>query len=188
MELITAIKDRRSTRRFKDQKVAPELIRELLDLAIWAPTASNAQPWGFVVIQDQNQMREISEQAKALNLEKIKQQPRMERYRVNLENPNFNIFYNASALILIYGKKEHPFTPNDCSMAAQNLMLAAWEKGLGSCWIGLAQDICDSAQFKSRHQVPEEYQLVAPLIVGYREKETPAPIPRREYPVFAWIK
>lgn len=188
IELIEAIKARRSTRRFKDQEVSPEIIQELLDLAIWAPTASNVQPWGFVVIQDKIKMTEISDQAKASNLERMKQQPRLEQYRALMGNANFDIFYGAPALILIYGKKEHPYTPNDCSMAAQNLMLAAWEKGFGTCWIGFAQGVCDSDEFKTQYNIPEEYRLVAPLIIGYREQETPQLIQRRKYPVFKWVK
>ena len=188
MELLDAIKGRRSTRRFKNQELTQETIQELLDLAIWAPTASNVQPWGFVVIQDQKKMKEISDQAKAILLEYMKAHPRMEMYRASMENPNFNIFYNAPALVLFYGKKDHPYTPHDCSMAAQNLMLAAWEKGLGSCWIGFAQGLCDSSEFKEQHHIPEEYTLIAPIIVGYREQEPPKPIPRREYPIFEWIK
>lgn len=188
MELIEAIKGRRSTRRFKDQDVTPEIIQELLDLATWAPSASNVQPWGFVVIQDQKSLNELSDQSKAFNLELMKEHPRMEQYRVSMENPKFDIFYSAPALILIYGLKEHPYTPNDCSMVAQNFMLAAWEKGLGTCWIGFAHGVCSSSEFKKTHNVPEEYKLVAPIIIGYRELEAPKPIPRKKFPVFNWVK
>ena len=188
MELLEVLKGRSSTRRFQNRELTQDTIQELIDIAIWAPTASNAQPWGFVVIQDQKEMKVMSDQAKTLLLEHMKVNPRMEMYRPSLENPNFNIFYNAPSLILIYGKKEHPYTPQDCSMAAQNLMLAAWEKGIGSCWIGFAQGLCDSSDFKKQHQIPEEYILVAPLILGYREQESPKPVPRREYPIFEWIK
>ncbi|MDA8226188.1 MAG: nitroreductase [Desulfitobacterium hafniense] len=186
MNLLEAIKGRRSTRRFKDIEVEPEVIRELLDISIWAPTASNVQPWGFVVIQDKNYLQELSTQAKADNLERMKGIPRLEQYKASMENPNFNIFYNASTLILIYGKKEHLYTIHDCSMAAQNLMLAAWDKGLGTCWIGFSHGVCDSDSFKEQHNVPQDYKLVAPVIVGYREDIPLRPVSRREYPVFQW--
>ena len=52
MELMDAIKSRRSIRRYKNQPVSEHVIKELLDAAVWAPSASNVQPWGFVVIQD----------------------------------------------------------------------------------------------------------------------------------------
>jgi nitroreductase len=188
MELLKAIKERRSTRRFKDQEVTQETIQELLNLAIWAPTASNVQPWGFVVIQDRAKMKEFSAQAKTILLEHMKDQPSLALYRASLENPNFHIFYNAPVLILIYGKRDHAYTPHDCSMAAQNLMLAAWEKGLGTCWIGFAQGLCDSSQFKESYNIPSDFSLVAPIILGYREQESSKPIPRREYPIFNWIK
>lgn len=188
LELLEAIKGRRSTRRFKEQEVSSETIQDLLNLAVWAPTASNVQPWGFLVIQNREIMKEISDQAKAILLDHMKDRPSLEQYRASMANPKFHIFYNAPALVLIYGKNDHPYTPNDCSMAAQNLMLAAWELGLGTCWIGFAQALCDSGEFKERFHIPGDFSLIAPIIIGYREQESPKPIPRREYPIFEWIK
>jgi len=187
MELVETIKSRRSVRRYRDQAVSEELIRELLDIAVWAPSASNVQPWGFVVIQDKAYLKQLSERVKADVLERMETTPRLEQYRKSMENPKFDVFYDAPVLVLFYGKKEHPYTPHDCSMAALNFMLAARAKGLGTCWIGFATGVCDSPEFKAEHGVPEDYRLVAPIILGYPEL-FPAPIPRREYPIFSWRK
>jgi len=65
LELIEAIKSRRSILRFLDKPVAGEIVRELIDTAVWAPSAFNEQPWGVVVIEDGDYMRKLSEKAKA---------------------------------------------------------------------------------------------------------------------------
>ena len=58
-----------------------------------------------------------------------------------LSDPNYNIFYNAPLLIFVSGVKS-PYAIYDCSMAAQNMMLAAYTLGIGSCWIGTAVPAC----------------------------------------------
>lgn len=186
MELIEAIKGRRSIRKFTDQELSRELVQELLDTAVWAPSASNVQPWGFVVIEDKAYLKEVSDQAKKEVLIRMNDVPQMEQYRSNLENPDFNIFYNAPALIVIYGKADHFHTDHDCAMVAQTLLLSAWEKGLGGCWIGFAQGICGSAEFMEKHKVPAGYKMVAPLIIGYPAYKPSQPVPRKEYPLFDW--
>ncbi|AEF92930.1 nitroreductase [Desulfotomaculum nigrificans CO-1-SRB] len=186
MELLEAIKTRRSIRKFKEEPVAKEVIQELIDTAIWAPSASNRQPWGFVVLTDKNYLKQLSDEAKAGWLAQMDSLPQMQQYRATMQNPDFNIFYNAPALIIIYGKKDSHWSKYDCSMLAQNLMLAAWEKGLGTCWIGFAHNVCDTPQFKAKHNVSEEYELVAPIILGYPETLPKGVVPRKEYPIFYW--
>ena len=65
------------------------------------------------------------------------------RFRANLTNPNYNIFYSAPLLIFISGVKS-PFAVYDCSMAAQNMMLTGYSLGVGSCWIGMAMQAANS--------------------------------------------
>ena len=132
LELLEAIQQRRSIRKFTEQTVDKKLVQELIDASVWAPSASNGQPWGFVIIQDQAYLKELSDQAKAGILEKLEVFPALEQYRSSMENKTFNIFYNAPALVIIYGKKNNPHTDHDCSFAAQNFMLAARDKELGT--------------------------------------------------------
>ena len=186
MELIEAIKSRRSIRRFLDKPVAGEIVRKLIDTAVWAPSASNEQPWGFVVIEDRDYMRKLSEKAKAGLLSVMEQTPALQRYRALMENPDFNIFHNASVLVVIYGRRNRGWSKHDCSLAAQNLMLLAWERGLGTCWIGFAHKVCDTAEFKERHHVPEDFETAAPIVVGYPEFVPQNPVPRKEFPIFFW--
>lgn len=186
MELFDAIKQRRSIRKFTKQTVENGLIQELIDASVWAPSASNGQPWGFAVVQDQAYLKELSDISKSGILEKMKVVPALEQYRSNMENAAFNIFYNASALVIFYGKKDNSDTDHDCSLAAQNFMLAAHAKALGTCWIGFAETVCGSAEFKTKHHVPEDYKVVAPIILGYPDHVPKKPIARKDYPIFSW--
>lgn len=188
MELLEVIKSRRSIRKFKEEPISREVITELIDTAVWAPSASNGQPWGFVVIEDREYLQELSSQAIKDLLARMEHQPQLEHYRAMLSKPGFNIFYNAPALIIIYGKKESVWTKNDCSMVAQNLMLTAWEKGLGTCWIGFAHYICDTPEFKEKHKIDPSYELMAPLILGHPASFPTGVVPRKEYPIFDWVK
>jgi nitroreductase len=65
-------------------------------------------------------------------------------------------------------------------------MLAAYEKGIGSCWIGFATELGNSPEMKQMLNVPGDYDLVAPLVLGYPQKK-PSAVPRKEPVVFNWI-
>lgn len=73
----------------------------------------------------------------------------------------------------------------DCALAAQNLMLAAYAAGLGSCWIGFAQSFLNTPEGKALLGLPSAWVPVAPIIIGY-PKTTPDPVPRNE-PLIRWI-
>ena len=87
------------------------------------------------------------------------------RYRHMLENPNFNIFYNAPSMIIILGDSKIKNYKVDCSLAASYLMLSAASRNLGTCWINFALSMSDST--KDKIGIPYGYNIVAPLVVGY---------------------
>ncbi|MCL6560646.1 MAG: nitroreductase [Firmicutes bacterium] len=185
MEVIEAIRTRRSVRDFKDDQIPEETVKELLETAVWAPSGMNMQPWVFAIVQNREFMREFSERAKARIMKKTKEFSVLERYSGMMGKPDFNIFYNAPALVLIYGDSTVATFRYDCSMAALNLMLAAWDKGIGSCWIGFAQFIGNTPEIKGKLNIPDEYELVAPVILGY-PKSVPPVRSRKEPRIVAW--
>lgn len=185
MDVLDAIGTRRSIREFTEQKVSKETVEILLENGILAPSASNSQPWTFVVIQDSALLKEYSDRGKALYLEMMKDHPDPHDYKTRLADPNFNIFYNASTLILIYNKSHRSLGVGDCSLAAQNIMLTAHSLGLGTCWIGFSLPLFNDAQFKQELGIPAKYQAVAPLIVGY-PAISPDPTPRKSPEILVW--
>ncbi|MEG6615515.1 nitroreductase [Peptococcaceae bacterium 1198_IL3148] len=185
MELISAIKNRRSVRKFIDQAVPKEIIQELIDLAVWAPSATNKQPWGFLVVDDREYLLQLSEEIKKGLLQDIDQNCHLKPYKEMLAKDGYHIFHNAPVLVAIYGNaSESSWYINDCSLAAQNFMLAAYGKGLVTCWTGFAQKLLNSTEFKQKHGIPVGYQIVAPIILGYPEKFPSQGLARKDYPIF----
>jgi len=185
MELLEAIKGRRSVRDFTGETVADATLRELIDAAIHAPSAMNQQPWCFVIVKNQALLAEISEKAKAHLLDAA-QGTLPQHFSVMLSDPNFHIFYHAPALIVIAVVEPTGWAIEDCALAAQDLMLAAYAAGLGTCWIGFAQGWLGTPKGKSALGLPPSRVPVAPIIVGH-PRHMPAPVPRKD-PELRWIK
>ncbi len=102
-----------------------------------------------------------------------------------LSDPHYNIFHGAPLLIVISADAQGPWIVEDCALAAENLMLAAFDEGLGTCWIGFAQNYLSTAQGKAALGLPADWVPVAPIIVGW-PKAPAAPVPRKE-PHMLWI-
>jgi nitroreductase len=185
MDVSAAISGRRSTRDFTAQVVDEETIRHLIDAAVLAPSASNGQPWTFTVVRDQAVLDRISAAAKSHLLAALPAGPEHDRRRASLNDESFQLFYHAPVLIVISGRAPRPWVTEDCSLAAENLMLAAHSLGLGTCWIGLSQSYLNTADGKSALGLPESWVPVAPIIVGYPRAEI-APTTRNE-PEVRWV-
>ncbi|MEW6681964.1 MAG: nitroreductase family protein [Nitrospirota bacterium] len=172
---MDAINQRRSVRAFLPQKLDRSTIRALLAAAVRAPTAMHGEPWAFAIVQDANVLKRLSDQSKVLFAE--------EAHRLHLDHgghaldifsrPDFNIFYDASTLIVICGLPIGPFVAADCWLAAQNLMLAASAMGLGTCVIGSALLALNTSGGKADAGIPSEFSAFASIIVGVPSGETP---------------
>lgn len=185
MELQDAIVSRRAVRRYQPRAVERATLEQLIQAAILAPSAMNAQPWAFGVIEGAARLCQLSTRAKALLIERFDQSRLPDRYREMLSDPAFNIFYDAPALVVVYARSDTPYAAGDCSMAAYTLMLAAHDRGLATCWIGFAEPLLQTAQAKADLGVPEDATVVAPLIVGYPAAPV-APTPRNPPDVLFW--
>ena len=109
------------------------------------------------------------------------------RAKSHLSQPDFNIFYDASTLILICARPLGNFVVADCWLAAENLMLAACAMGLGTCCIGFAVPVFNRAEVKEELGIPRDVVAVAPIIVGLPKEEAPQ-TPRREPQIICWRK
>lgn len=185
MKLHEAIYTRRAVREFTSEAVDDNTIRALIDAAIQAPSAVNAQPWHFSVVRDKPLLARISKEAKAYMLRTPLTGIPPHRIHELLNDPHFDIFYQAPALIVISSIAESQWTIENCSLAAENLMLTACDLALGTCWIGFAQAWLGTADGKAAIGIPANFVPVAPIIVGH-PKATPHGIPREE-PRINWI-
>lgn len=185
MDIKQAIFERRSVREYAGETVDEETIRLLIRAAVYAPNAVNQQPWTFTVVRDQKLLDRISRDAKSHMLATMPAGQQSDHFRSLLEAPDFHIFYHAPVLILISATMQAPWMVEDCSLAAENLMLAAYAAGLGTCWIGFAQSFLNTTDGKKILGLPAACVSIAPIIVG-RPKAFPAQTPRKE-PEIRWV-
>jgi nitroreductase len=94
---------------------------------------------GFCVLLDRARIHSCGQRIKSWLLENIAQTSFDARIRSVLEDPQYTLFHRAPALVLILAKTSEAQANEDCCLAAQNLMLAARNEGLGTCWIGLSR-------------------------------------------------
>ena len=187
MNVLEAIYTRRAVRSYSTKRVDEQTVRDLLDAAIHAPSAMNLQPWSFVVIQQTNLLQKLSDQAKEFLLKDPKWKAASEHGQLPLADPEFDIFYGATTLIVICAKTEG-FSPTaDCYLAGQNLMLAACGMELGTCPIGFARDVLQNKSWKKNLEIPEDSIPVFPIIVGYPLNATPK-VKRDPPHILSWIR
>lgn len=184
---MAAIRNRRSIHNYSPQQISRDVVRMLLDAAVQAPTAMHEEPWAFAVIQDETVLKRLSDAAKVLvSSEAERSSLRHAKRMLDLVNqPDFNVFYNAATLIVIYTKIQGPFVEADCWLAAENLMLAACANGLGTCVIGFAVGALNSPEWKAELKVPDEMTAIAPIIVGVPEGDPPR-VPRKQPDILVW--
>ena len=169
------LKNRRSIRKFKNKCVHPELIHTIIHDSTMAPSSGNEQPWQYIVISNRSVLNEISQDCKQTLLRRIADNPNdyASKYKPLLINEEYNIFYNAPALVIIVGSNKLKNTEINCTLAASYLMLSAVAHGLGTCWISFARFI-QNEKIKEKLGLNGGHLIVAPIIIGY-----PAKIPQQ---------
>ena len=182
MDTTTAIYRRRAIRAYTAEPVAPEAIEQLIDAAVQAPSSMDLEPWAFAVVEGAARLKAFSDRAKATFVAHIAPQTLETRIHAMLANPDFNIFHDAPALIVVCGTSDDPQAAEDCCLAAQNLMLAAHAAGLGTCPIGFSRPWLRLPETKSELGIGARYLPVFPVVVGHPAERPPAP-GRRKPPI-----
>ena len=172
MDVMTAIKGRRSVRRFEDKPIGKETLLKLLEAAVWAPSGGNGQTWRFVVVTDEAMMKKI----------------KMVSPGILGGPPVVIVIAQDMALAKHKGGKMGPesLTKMDSAMAAQNIMLAAESLGLGSCWVKFGERITDDSEIVEALELKKDESIVGCIVLGYPD-EDPTPPPREEKPLVKWI-
>ncbi len=162
MEVFEAVKGRRSIRAFKDTDVSPEIVEKLIEAARWAPSAGNIQPWEFIIVRNPETKRRLAEAA--LGQSFIEEAPVVIVVCADEERSARGYGTRGRALYCI----------QDTAAAIQNIHLAAYALGLGTCWVGAFRE--DEA--RKILGIPEGVRPVAIIPVGY-PAESPQPRNRR---------
>lgn len=185
MDVNEAIYHRRATRRYTEQPVSKAAVGEIIRAAIQAPSALNLQPWAFAVFHGRKLLEDLSQRAKSHLVATLNPMfelhPRSQMYA----DADFDVFYGAGTLVVIYatGRQFHP--TEDCGLATQNLLLAAHGAGLATCPIGFVRPWFDLPEVKSEFGIPETCRAVFPVVVGYAGEQA-QDVSRNEPDIVAW--
>ena len=154
MEALDAILSRRSIRKYRDENVREEAVERLLRAAMSAPSAGNQQPWHFVVIDE----RDILEKVKDVNPYGWILKPIIQPIGV--------LICAEPAL-----EKFPGYWVQDCSAAAENMLLAAHAMGLGAVWTGIYPMEDRVKGFRELLGIPEDVIPMALIVVGHPAEE-----------------
>ena len=154
--MLSAIKKRRSIRRYTDQPVTDEQIRQLLEAAMAAPSADNIQPWEFVVVRDPALKGELAR-----------------------THPWSDMAADAAVVFVVCANERasHHWV-EDASAATENLLLAATALGLGAVWVAVYPDASREAYVRRVLGIPEEMRVLCLVPVGHPAESKP---PRTKY-------
>lgn len=162
---------RRSIRAYKDSVISRETLNEILKYGINAPNGQNLQSYEIRVIDSPALIDSITQAV-------VKDNPKI------AERDGFkNIFVNAPCVVCIACDTLYDMAQIDCGLLGENIILAAWAKGIGSCCLGSsARWILDSPSAKpylDRMAFSKGYKLLYCIALGY-PAETPKAKPRRD--------
>lgn len=152
---------RRSVRAYQSREVSDELVRDLLEAAMAAPSAVAKDPWEFVVIRNRDTLARIATRL-----------------------PNGTMLCEAAVGIVICGDlqrahdRQLSYLLQDCSAAIENLLVAASMLGLGACWLGVHPREDRVAHLRSVLQIPESIVPVSAIAIGWPAE---SPEPRTRY-------
>ncbi len=160
MELMEAMKGRRSVRKFKTQTIGKDIIEELLNAAQMAPSAGNLQARDFVVVTNKTTKQKLA--MAALGQTFIEQAPVAIVAVANIERSS-----------RVYRARGELYAVQDATAGVMNLMLAAQARGLATCWVGAF----DESAVREILAIPHRARPVAIIPLGYAD-EAPAAPPR----------
>jgi nitroreductase len=157
MDLMEAIKTRRSIRKFRETRVPESLLKEVLNAARLAPSADNAQPWKIIVVRDEQMKHKVTQ---ACNGQKFLVQAPIVLVVCGIPEEAFQTVggYMSSHVI-------------DASIALDHVTLAAHSLGLGTCWVAWFKE----EKVKDILGIPEDVRVVALTPLGYPDESPERP-------------
>lgn len=172
MEALANLKNRRSIRKYKDTMVPKEILEQIMEAGLYAASGMNRQPVIMIAVTNKD-MRD-----------------RMSKLNAQVMGSDNDPFYGAPCLIVVLAEREMRNRVYDGSLVMGNLMQAAFDLGVGSCWIHRAKEVFDTEEGKEILKsigVEGDYEGIGNCILGYVDGEYPQAAPRKENRIF-WIE
>jgi nitroreductase len=145
-EVFEVVRTVMAVREYVDKPIPDDIVRRIVDAARFTASASNIQPWHFVLVREREGLRKLG----------------------SLVRTGPYVANAAAAVIVAYEKEKGDFGISDASRAIQSMILTAWEDGVGSNWTGFAGRL-DSV--RTEFGLAEKYDVLAVVAFGYPKRK-----------------
>lgn len=177
------LRSRRSIRAYKKKTIPDNVIKEILEVSRFAPSAKNGQPARWVVTRTPESTRKLAE----LTVEFMSINNVFPGIIKNWEKGIDKILHGAPHVAVVHAPEDGLNPAEDCSLAAAYLELAAHARGVGACWAGFLMEVAEGyPPIRELLGLPEGHGIYAALMLGYPQYRYPR-IPRRRNVEFKWI-
>lgn len=186
--VIEAIRKRRSIRAYETKAVPKGVLDAIIGAGNEAPSAMNSQPWRFVVITDPDAKKKLLQAAlpqakKITELVKDADPQRYEAIKKRYAELPDPVYYSAPAVIFVIGSGK--YAAHSCPLACENMMLAAYSLGLGSCWVGFGAMVTEDRDVRDLLELKDGDEIFGPILIGYPKGE--AQRPQKKEPGVKWV-
>ena len=168
---LDTIKTRRSIRKYKSDAIPEEILNKIIEAGSYAPSGMGRQPVIILAVTN----KELRDRLSKLN--------------ADVMHSTSDPFYGAPVVLVVLADKNAPTHVYDGSLVMENLMLAAHDLGIGSCWIHRAKEVFESEEGKEILKslgIEGDYEGIGNCILGYADVEEPQAKPRKDNFVY-WV-
>lgn len=172
-ETLEIIKNRRSIRKFKPDMVPKDILEKIIEAGTYAATGMGRQSPIILAVTDQEMRDRLSRMNAAI-----------------MGKTDFDPFYGAPVVLVVLADTERPTYQYDGSLVMGNLMLAAKDLGIGSCWIHRAKEEFEGEEGKAILKslgIEGNYEGIGHCVLGYTDGAEPEAAPRKESYVY-WLE
>lgn len=169
---LDTIKTRRSIRKYKSDAIPEEILNKIIEAGSYAPSGMGRQPVIILAVTN----KELRDRLSKLN--------------AAVMNSTSDPFYGAPVVLVVLADKNAPTHVYDGSLVMENLMLAAHDLGIGSCWIHRAKEVFESEEGKEILKslgIEGDYEGIGNCILGYTDGIEPQAKPRKDNFVY-WVR
>lgn len=169
---LDTIKTRRSIRKYKSDAISEEILNKIIEAGSYAPSGMGRQPVIILAVTN----KELRDRLSKLN--------------ADVMHSTSDPFYGAPVVLVVLADKNAPTHVYDGSLVMENLMLAAHDLGIGSCWIHRAKEVFESEEGKEILKslgIEGDYEGIGNCILGYTDGEEPQAKPRKDNFVY-WVR
>lgn len=169
-EVLNNIISRRSCKSYRKDPLPKEIIDQIIEAGLYAPSALNRQTPLILAVTDPETRNTLS--------------------RLNAKYDPFkrpDPFYNAPCVLCVLVPKDEPAGRYDGPLVLENMMLAAYSLGIGSCWIHRAKEVFEDPEGKMillKAGITGDYEGIGNCVIGYADLQPEGPLERKKNRVF----